>query len=148
MVGRKPASAISKKVPFFWRKFMPDYEIVRWDESNLDFGLCEYACEAYKAKKWAFASDYARFKILYERGGIYLDTDVEVIRSLEPILERGPYMGFEVDCSETTKGTVASGLGTAANLGLACIGTSLILTNRIILSKMMEVTTLLQSLIG
>ena len=90
---------------------MPDYEIVRWDESNLDFGLCEYACEAYKAKKWAFASDYARFKILYEQGGIYLDTDVEVIRSLEPILERGPYMGFEVDCSETTKGTVASGLG-------------------------------------
>lgn len=90
---------------------MPDYEIVRWDESNLDFGLCEYACEAYKAKKWAFASDYARFKILYEQGGIYLDTDVEVIRSLEPILERGPYMGFEVDCSETTKGTVASGIG-------------------------------------
>ena len=97
---------------------MPDYEIVRWDESNLDFGLCEYACEAYKAKKWAFASDYARFKILYEQGGIYLDTDVEVIRSLEPILERGPYMGFEVDCSETTKGTVASGLGLAANPGL------------------------------
>lgn len=97
---------------------MPDYEIVRWDESNLDFGLCEYACEAYKAKKWAFASDYARFKILYEQGGIYLDTDVEVIRSLEPILERGPYMGFEVDCSETTKGAVASGLGLAVNPGL------------------------------
>lgn len=97
---------------------MPDYEIVRWDESNLDLDSCDYANEAYKAKKWAFASDYARFKILYEQGGIYLDTDVEVIRSLEPILERGPYMGFEVDCSEENKGTVASGLGLAANPGL------------------------------
>lgn len=110
-LGGNPLPPLAKKCLSSWRKFMPDYEIVRWDESNLDFGLCEYACEAYKAKKWAFASDYARFKILYEQGGIYLDTDVEVIRSLEPILERGPYMGFEVDCSETTKGTVASGLG-------------------------------------
>ena len=110
-LGGNPLPPLAKKCLSSWRKFMPDYEIVRWDESNLDFGLCEYACEAYKAKKWAFASDYARFKILYEQGGIYLDTDVEAIRSLEPILERGPYMGFEVDCSETTKGTVASGLG-------------------------------------
>lgn len=110
-LGGNPLPPLAKKCLSSWRKFMPDYEIVRWDESNLDFGLCEYACEAYKAKKWAFASDYARFKILYEQGGIYLDTDVEVIRSLGPILERGPYMGFEVDCSETTKGTVASGLG-------------------------------------
>lgn len=117
-LGGNPLPPLEKKCLSSWRKFMPDYEIVRWDESNLDFGLCEYACEAYKAKKWAFASDYARFKILYEQGGIYLDTDVEVIRSLEPILERGPYMGFEVDCSETTKGTVASGLGLAANPGL------------------------------
>ena len=117
-LGGNSLPPLAKKCLSSWRKFMPDYEIVRWDESNLDFSFCEYACEAYKSKKWAFVSDYARFKILYEQGGIYLDTDVEVIRSLEPILERGPYMGFEVDCSEATKGTVTSGLGLAVNPGL------------------------------
>lgn len=117
-LGGKPLPPLAKKCLASWHKYMPDYEVVRWDESNLDFYSCDYASEAYKAKKWAFASDYARFKILYEQGGIYLDTDVEVIRSLEPILEQGPYMGFEVDCGEATKGTVASGLGLAANPGL------------------------------
>lgn len=117
-LGGKPLPPLAKKCLSSWRNFMPDYEIVRWDESNLDLDFCDYAREAYKAKKWAFASDYARFKILYEQGGIYLDTDVEVIRSLEPILDQGPYMGFEVDCSEENKGTVASGLGLAANPGL------------------------------
>lgn len=117
-LGGNPLPPLAKKCLSSWQKFMPDYEIVRWDESNLDFNTCDYASEAYRAKKWAFASDYARFKILYEQGGIYLDTDVELIRSLEPILELGPYMGFEIDCTDEENGSVAAGLGLAANPGL------------------------------
>lgn len=117
-LGGNPLPPLAKKCLSSWQKFMPDYEIVRWDESNLDFNTCDYASEAYRAKKWAFASDYARFKILYEQGGVYLDTDVELIRSLEPILELGPYMGFEIDCTDEENGSVAAGLGLAANPGL------------------------------
>ena len=116
--GDNPLSPLAKKCIESWRKYMPDYQIVRWDESNFDVSACDYAAEAYQSKKWAFVSDYARFKILYEQGGVYLDTDVELIRSLEPILELGPYMGFEIDCSDEKNGTVAPGLGLAVNPGL------------------------------
>ncbi|WMJ85816.1 glycosyltransferase family 32 protein [Anaerocolumna sp. MB42-C2] len=78
-----------------WKKNCPDYEIKRWDESNFDYNECEYIMEAYKAKKWAFVSDYARFKILYENGGVYFDTDVELIRPIDDFLENGPFMGCE-----------------------------------------------------
>ena len=61
-----------------WKRFCPDYEIVRWDESNFDVTQNQYCYEAYKAKKWAFVSDYARLWILVNYGGIYMDTDVEV----------------------------------------------------------------------
>lgn len=117
-LGGKPLPPLAKKCLSSWTKFMPDYEIVRWDESNFDFHSCEYARQALEAKKWAFASDYARFKILYEQGGVYLDTDVELVQSLEPILEQGPYMGFEVDFCDSDRGAAASGLGLAVNSGL------------------------------
>lgn len=65
-----------------------------------------------------FCSDYARFKILYEQGGVYLDTDVELVQSLEPILEQGPYMGLEVDFCGSDNGAAASGLELAVNSGL------------------------------
>lgn len=123
--GENPLSPLAKKCIASWRKYMPDYEIVRWDESNFDVQSCDYAREAYEAKKWAFVSDYARFEILYKYGGIYLDTDVELVRSLEPILKRGPYMGFEVDYCEGNEGRVAAGLGLAANPGLGLYKTIL-----------------------
>ena len=59
----------------------PDYEIIRWDESNFDVGQHPFVREAYKAKVWAFVSDYARLKVVYDNGGIYLDTDVETLRN-------------------------------------------------------------------
>lgn len=74
---------------------MPDYEIKRWDERNFNVHESAYSAEAYKMGKYAFVSDYARFKILYENGGIYLDTDVEIIKPLDDILKEGPYMGIE-----------------------------------------------------
>ena len=63
-----------------WQEKCPDYKIQRWDESNFDVDQNLYCKQAYARKKWAFVSDYARLKIIYEHGGIYLDTDVEVIK--------------------------------------------------------------------
>ena len=70
-----------------WKKIMPDYEIKRWDESNYDVNKNSFVKEAYENKKWAFVSDYARLDIIYNYGGIYLDTDVEVIKTFDDLLE-------------------------------------------------------------
>lgn len=78
-----------------WKKYCPDYEIREWNESNFDVYGCDYVREAYEAKRWAFVSDYARFKILYENGGVYFDTDVELIRPIDDIVSRGGFMGAE-----------------------------------------------------
>lgn len=78
-----------------WKKFCPDYEIVRWDESNYDYKKNRYMREAYEAKKWGFVSDFARLDIVYEYGGIYLDTDVELVMSLDDLLENRAFMGFD-----------------------------------------------------
>lgn len=98
-----------------WRKFLPDYEIWQWSEGPLfenddekensyfdrkllfDVNITPYTIEAYRQKKYAFVSDYARFWILHQFGGIYFDTDVEVIRPMNDIIARGNFMGFEVD---------------------------------------------------
>jgi len=77
-----------------WQKYLPDYKIKRWDESNFDINCCDYVREAYAAKKWAFVSDYARIKIIYENGGIYFDTDVELIKPPADIVN-GAFMGLE-----------------------------------------------------
>lgn len=79
-----------------WRKLMPDWQIIRWDESNFDVNICPYTAEAYKDKRWAFVSDVARLKALNEIGGIYLDTDVELFASLEPFLENRLFSGVEI----------------------------------------------------
>ena len=78
-----------------WKKMCPDYEIIRWDEQNARIGECRYAVEAYQAKKWAFVSDYVRLKSICVQGGIYLDTDVELLKPLEPLLANLAFMGFE-----------------------------------------------------
>lgn len=78
-----------------WRKWCPDFEICRWDEHNFDMDANDYVKQAYEHKKWAFVSDVARFWILYRHGGIYLDTDVELLRSPLPLIERGAFFGME-----------------------------------------------------
>lgn len=78
-----------------WRRFFPDYEIRRCDESNFDINAVTYVRQAYEAGKYAFVSDYARFKLLYDEGGLYFDTDVEVIRSFDDIINAGAFMGCE-----------------------------------------------------
>ena len=76
---------------------MPDYEIKEWNEDNFDVNIIPYTAEAYRQKKYAFVSDYARFWILYKYGGLYFDTDVEVLRPLDEIIVKGNFMGFELD---------------------------------------------------
>lgn len=78
-----------------WKKYCPDYEIIEWNESNYDFTKNQYMKEAYEAKKWGFATDYARLDIIYNYGGIYFDTDVEIIKSFDELLNQEAFIGFE-----------------------------------------------------
>lgn len=117
--GRNPLPESALKCIASWRKFFPDYEIIEWNEDNFDVNSIPYTAQAYEAKKYAFVSDYARFKILYEQGGIYFDTDVEVIRPMDDIIGAGAFMGFEVNPnSRRPYGAVAAGLGIAAEKGM------------------------------
>lgn len=118
--GGNPLPDDAKKYIDSWRRYCPGYEIKEWNEANFDFSDCRYAAEAYKAKKWAFVSDYARFRILYENGGLYFDTDVELIRPIDDILEKGPFIGLEKVSPSGSNQTVGAnpGLGLAAVPGL------------------------------
>ena len=78
-----------------WKKHCPDYEIKEWNESNFDIHLNRYTEEAYQQKKWAFVSDVARLWALVHEGGIYMDTDVEVVRPLDDLLTNSGFLGFE-----------------------------------------------------
>ena len=78
-----------------WKKYCPDYEIIEWNETNFDIHCMPFVEQAYEAKKYAFVSDVARLMVVYEYGGIYMDTDVEVIKQLDDLLENRAYMSFE-----------------------------------------------------
>lgn len=115
--GRNPLPESAQKCIASWRKFFPDYEIIEWNEDNFDVNGIQYTSDAYKAKKYAFVSDYARFKILYENGGLYFDTDVEVIRPMDDIIEKGAFMGVEVEPVNGSGIAVNPGLGMGAENG-------------------------------
>lgn len=101
--GNNPLPAETIKYMESWKKFLPDFEIMRWDESNFDVHSVPFTEQAYNEKKWAFVSDYVRCYALYKYGGLYLDTDVEVIRGLDDLFETS-FVGFE------HKNVVAPGL--------------------------------------
>ena len=113
--GGNPLPKSAQKCIASWRKYLPDYEIKEWNESNFDVNVIPYTAEAYKAKKYAFVSDYARFWILYKYGGLYFDTDVEVIKNMDDIIAKGPFMGCE---NEAKPGATPAQLGVAPGLGL------------------------------
>lgn len=94
-----------------WKKYCPDYEIKQWDESNYDVNKNEYTRAAYANKKWAFLTDYVRLDILYNEGGIYMDTDVKLIKSITPLVNKGAFMSFE------KVGRVNTGVGFACEPG-------------------------------
>lgn len=107
--GRNPLPQSAIKCIHSWKKFFPDYEIKEWNEDNFDVNIISYTAEAYEAKKYAFVSDYARMWVLYNYGGIYFDTDVEVIKPMKDIVENGPFMGIESESEH--KSIVNPGLG-------------------------------------
>ena len=100
--GGKILSPMAENCIATWRKYLPDYEIREWNETNFNVNCCEYAMQAYAAGKWAFVSDVARLYALQQEGGIYLDTDVEVLRPLDRFLGDGMFMGFEANDSLST----------------------------------------------
>jgi len=113
--GGNPLPKSAQKCIASWKKYLPDYEIKEWNESNFDVNVIPYTAEAYKSKKYAFVSDYARFWILYKYGGLYFDTDVEVIKNMDDIIAKGPFMGCE---NEAKTGATYAQLGVAPGLGL------------------------------
>lgn len=110
-IGGNPLPASAKKCIASWKKYCPDYEIIEWNETNYDFTKNKYMKEALEAKKWGFAPDYARLDIIYQYGGIYLDTDVEIVKSFDDLLSSKGFAGFE------SKEYVALGLGFGAEAG-------------------------------
>lgn len=114
--GRNPLPRSAQLCIESWRKFLPDYEIKEWNEDNFDVNLLPYTRDAYEAKKYAFVSDVARFWVLYNYGGLYFDTDVEIIKPMDAIVSKGAFMGWE---SPNNKGipsvNAGLGLGTESN---------------------------------
>jgi mannosyltransferase OCH1-like enzyme len=106
--GGNPIPVHLQKFIESWSKFCPDYEIIKWEESNYDINKNRYMKQAYEAKKWGFVPDYARLDIIYNFGGIYLDTDVEIVKPLDDLLYDEMFCGFE------SKSHIAFGLGFGA----------------------------------
>ena len=105
--GNKKSKLIEKCIES-WKKYCPDYEIIEWNEKNFDINKNLYIKQAYASKKWAFVTDYVRLDVVYHYGGIYLDTDVELIKSLDDLLQYNAFLA-----SENNK-LIATGLGFGA----------------------------------
>ena len=91
--GGKPLSKMAKKCIKSWKKYFPDFEIKQWNETNFDINICPFVKKAYENKKWAFVSDYARLYALYNEGGIYFDTDMEVTKKCGFLCEDKLFLG-------------------------------------------------------
>ena len=94
--GGAPLPNLAKKCINSWKKYLPDFEIIEWNESNVDINECPFIKNAYANKKWAFVADYARTKAMYDMGGLYLDTDMKLVKSIDDLLEKGEsFLGVE-----------------------------------------------------
>ena len=95
--GGNPLPEMARRCIASWKKHCPDYEIIEWNETNFDLNFNPYVKEAYEAKKWAFVTDVVRLYALVTYGGIYMDTDVEVLKPLDAFLEHEAFSGFEAE---------------------------------------------------
>lgn len=95
--GRNPLPELAKKCIESWKIYLPDYKVKLWNEDNFNISQNLYVSEAYQAKKYAFVTDYVRLWALFNEGGIYMDTDVEVVKSLDRFLHLPAFSGFEDD---------------------------------------------------
>ena len=124
--GRGEKPKLAKNCIASWKKYCPDYEIIEWNEDNFDVNMNPYTKMCYEQKKYAFLTDYIRLVVIAEYGGIYLDTDVELVRNIDKLLENRAYFGFE------TQRYINTGLGFGAEAG-----------NRIVLDMLQEYDELL-----
>ena len=93
--GGKKLPKDVKKCIATWKKMLPDYEIIEWNEEKFDVNSVPFVKQAYDNKKWAFVSDYVRTYALYEQGGLYLDTDVKILKNVEDIIDKNLVFGYE-----------------------------------------------------
>lgn len=93
--GRNPLPPLAVKCINSWKKILQGFEIIEWNEDNFDLVYNQYVKQAYESKKWAFVSDYVRLRVLYDFGGIYMDTDIEVLKELDEFLNLPAFSGFE-----------------------------------------------------
>lgn len=115
--GKNPLPEDAVKCINSWKKYCPDYKIIQWNEDNYNINKNKYIADAYKEKKWAFVSDYARIDVVNQYGGVYMDTDVELIKSLEAFLNDKMFCGWEerdkyyIARNPQYENSVATGLG-------------------------------------
>lgn len=109
--GHNPKPKLAEMCIKSWKKYCPDYQIIEWNEDNFDVTKNRYCKEAYEAGKWAFVTDYARLYILYNYGGVYFDTDVELRRNIDEVLNNHCFMAIE---NSTRCVLVNTGLGLGA----------------------------------
>ena len=114
--GGSPLPRYAQRCIESWRKFFPDYEIKEWNESNFDVNMSPYTQAAFAAKKYAFVSDFARFWILSREGGLYFDTDVEICKSFDDVIDNGAFMGVET-IRQDAMPLVNPGLALGAEIG-------------------------------
>ncbi len=93
--GDKPLPKLARKCIESWKKYLPDYKIIKWNEENVNLDECPFIRMAYDQKAWAFVADYARTKALKEMGGIYFDTDMEVTKDISQLLKDETFLGIE-----------------------------------------------------
>ena len=105
--GRGEMPKLMKKCLKSWKKYCPDWQIIRWDEDRFDIDSTLWTKQAYDAKKYAFVADYVRIKALSEQGGVYLDTDQELIKPLEPFLAHRCFVGF-MDKTNISAGVIGA----------------------------------------
>lgn len=116
--GNNPKPVSVLKCIESWKKCCPDYEIKEWSEKNIDFNeMCEYCRQAYEEKVWGFVPDYIRLWIVYNYGGIYLDTDVQIIKSFDDLLENSAYVGVEASVEKGENKLINLGQGFGAEKG-------------------------------
>lgn len=100
--GRSEKTKMAQKCIASWRKYCPDYEIIEWNEDNFDLNYNSYTRYCYKNQKWAFLSDFVRLVVVAEHGGLYFDTDVELLKNPDDLLRYEAFFGFENDSNINT----------------------------------------------
>lgn len=106
--GHGPLTEQATRSLATWEKYAPGFSVQRWDESNFDVSSCAWTRGAYDAGKWAFVSDYVRFKVLFDHGGIYMDVGSELVRDISPLVDRVPFSAIEAETRTVNTGLVAA----------------------------------------